>query len=73
MNQDRTCYIAYIKQFCLRISDTLLATFNQDFVRLGCFPGLAFTVLARIAGESNLDIVLFLQPNDVFSVLTDQR
>lgn len=55
------------------MSDTLLATFNQDFVRLECFPGLAFTVLARIAGESNLDIVLFLQPNDVFSVLTDQR
>jgi hypothetical protein len=61
-----------IKEFRLGTSNTFLAAFDQNFIRLQEFPSLALTV-RRIAGECYFDRVLLLQAKDIFSTLTNER
>lgn len=52
--------------------DALLTTFHEDFVGFQWLSRLA-SIIARLAGESDLDRVFVLQTNDIFAAPTNQR
>jgi hypothetical protein len=63
---------AHIQELRLGVSDTLLATFDEDLVWRQLLTSLAprITCLTR---KGNLDAVFILQPYNVFATLTDER
>lgn len=60
-----------VQEFSLSTSNPLLASFNQDLVRLELLtsPTLA---ISRMTGERDLDGVFLFQPDGVFTALTDK-
>jgi hypothetical protein len=63
----------YLHKLRLGTCDTLLATFDKNFVRFELFTCPALAILRRLARERDFDTVLFLQPNGVFTILADER
>lgn len=64
---------SYIKDLRFRTRDTLFATFDQDFIVLQSLPSFSLTVFRSLARECNLDTIFFLETNNIFTALTDER
>jgi hypothetical protein len=62
-----------LKKLRFGTSDTLLSTFDKDFIRFELFPRLTFAVFCRLARESDLHRVLLLKTNGILAALTDKR
>jgi len=60
-----------LEQFGFGTSYTLLATLDEDFVRLKGFTGL-FAVFPGSPRKCDLDLVFLLEANDIFTVLANQ-
>lgn len=61
-----------LEKFGFSTCHTLLATFDEDFVRLKWFASLVFAVFRRPPGECNLDPVFVLEANSIFATLANQ-
>lgn len=61
-----------LEEFGFSSSYTLLATLDEDFIRLKGFTSPAFAVFRGPPGECDLDPVFFLQANGIFTILANQ-
>ena len=61
----------HVQEFCLGARNTPLTTLHEDLVWRQWFAGLA-SEPSCLARENDLDVIFFLQPCDVFTVLTDE-
>ena len=62
-----------LKDFGLGMGNTLLSTFDENFVGLQMLSGPAFTTIGRLTRECNLDIIFLLQTDGILSARPNER